>query len=797
MKLHKMLEQQIREFLPEDLSQSDQLDQFLDAVDSTYHEFESDLVLLEQHMSRNADELLALNKKLTNESETQALVLERLKSSLAQLDLEDGDSYMDDEDLLSLSDFLAEQIEIRHKTEQELRHAKDAAETAANAKTEFLATMSHEIRTPLNGVIGMASLLENTRLTKAQQRYIDTVQSCCHSLMNLINDILDYSKFDAGKIHLENAPFNPRSSIEQTLQVVAERAQAKGIELIGYTDPRVPESLIGDPGRIHQILLNLLSNAVKFTETGEIIVKASPARIQNQNESVFWLQITIKDTGIGITSPQQKRLFHPFMQADSTTTRKYGGTGLGLALCKQLTTAMGGDIEVQSKQDDGSEFIVIIPLNRNPHAAKPVWETHPFPDKRILVIDDNKTSARILQTLLEQWGLNGYIVAKPENALKLLVKGHFDGVILDRHMPSYDGRALAKEIRQLGAPFDQIPIIILINLVEKHLTDDDDDLQCEFLTKPIESQKLYEHLNEVVVKKRRKRKTYSQVKKAQLWRPTETLKTLVVEDDLVNQEIASMMLKDLNCTVDIARNGMEAIEAVKRVDYDLVFMDCQMPEMDGYTATRTLRSQGHSALPIIALTANVMPEDRAQCIESGMNDYLSKPVKPQMIANMLQKWAPLQSFAQNIEVSALETNDAPYKNETIASHQDNNEGIALLPESIPGLNIKQGLDMMGGKLSRYRKLLALAIDQHQNTHYKIKEAVEKGDFSEAQKLSHSLKSVAANIGAVALSSTAFDLERQLKDPVNSASISASDLNNLSSQWETVKRAIHTITQATD
>lgn len=781
MKWHEILEQQLEEHLPKELANHPGLVRFLDAVDATYHEYESDLVLLEQHMVRNSDELLELNSQLQQQSDKQNLVLGRLKESIHELNADAESKVLEVDDVADLSRFLAEEIRKRQQTESELRTAKEDAESAARAKSDFLATMSHEIRTPLNGVIGMASLLENTGLTKSQSRYLDTIQSCCQSLMNLINDILDFSKFDAGKIQLERSAFSPRSAIEQTCLVVAERAQAKDIELIGFTDPRIPETLIGDPGRIHQILLNLLSNAVKFTDSGEITVKALPGKTTPGSQHRYWLSFSIKDSGIGIPRKDLKRIFEPFEQADSTTTRKYGGTGLGLAVCKQFTDAMGGKIQIKSKPGRGSEFIVTIPFRTSQDVETPLWRTAPLPKKRLLLIEDNRSSSEALEATLDSWGISIYPVAKPANAIRLLQKGKFDGVILDRSIQDTDANQIVNEIRSLKEDFSQFPILLLINLVEKHMLDEIRGDNIEYVTKPIESEALYHRLQGLLNTRTKKVATRPVNRHEQQWRPKRELNVLVVEDDIVNQEIAAMMLKDLHCSVDIARNGIEAVAAVKRMHYDLVFMDCQMPEMDGYTATATLRSHGYDDLPIIALTANVMPEDKAKCLAAGMSDYLSKPVRPPAFIAVLQRWA-----GESAQAPELEKTLSTQQTEAAIESLDDTESM---PDMIPGINIKQGLDMMGGKVSRYQKLLYLAVEQHRYTYDKIKDAIEAGDYSEAQKLAHSLKSVAANIGALSLSSTAFSIEKGLKQLKANEKLPGQLLHDLDLQWKQVRSSI--------
>jgi len=781
--MHATLQEQIQSHLSNEFAQSPEISQFLDTIDATYHEFASDLVLLEQHMIRNEEDLHTLNTQLQNEANKHNQAVEQIKGSLSQLNI-DSEAYVHDKDLLSISEFLSEQIKLRQQSETELRKAKDDAEIAAKSKTEFLATMSHEIRTPLNGVIGMASLLHNTELDGDQLRYLETIQSCCHSLMSLVNDILDVSKFDAGKIQLERTPFNPRSSIEQTLQVVAERAQTKNIQLVSYISPDVPEYLIGDPGRIHQILLNLLSNAVKFTGEGEIIISASQSDAKHKGKhdtsKRFWITFTIKDSGIGISKSQQKKLFQPFMQADSTTTRKYGGTGLGLTLCKQLASMMGGSIDVYSKPDCGSEFSVTLPLRLSPTLDQPPWITTPLPAKRIMLIEDNKASAKALHAQLEYWGLNIYTATRSDNALKLLRKGKFDALIIDNNINKKndfdlkDGISLLDKIRSYDGALSSIPALMLFNLVEKPNTEAFENNRTLCLSIPLESHQLYNKLSQLLTNKITSTDHLALPAQTEShWIPRYELRILVVEDDLVNQEISSMMLKELNCQVDIANNGLEAVNAIKRNVYDVVFMDCQMPEMDGYEATQLIRSQGNSKLPIIALTANVMPKDQARCIDSGMNDYLTKPIKRSTLATALKKWAPKN---QHSSISV------PPSEKPVASS-------TMQGQPASGIIFTQGLEMMGGKVPRYIKLLKLAIEQHGSSPGNIEKAIAENNFDVAQKLAHSLKSVGANIGATQLSILAFSIEHQIRESSAAPLIPLQDVALLQKEWKTVKTAI--------
>lgn len=782
MRLHPLLAEQVATHLPKEIMNLPAVERFLDAIDSTYHEFQSDLVLLEQHMTQNAEELRALNHQLKQESETHQLVLSRLNQSLKARNLTLDDGERNDQNLLAVAQFVSEQIENQRKIEDNLRAAKESAEAAAKAKTDFLATMSHEIRTPLNGVIGMVALLENTQLNTQQNRYLETIQSCCHSLINLINDILDFSKFDAGKIALERIPFNLHFAVEQTVRVFAERAQAKQIELVAMVDPALPDQLVGDPGRIQQVLLNLLSNAVKFTEKGEVFVHARALRTQTHNRFRTWVELRVRDTGIGISRTSQKRLFQPFTQADSTTTRKFGGTGLGLALCKQIVDAMEGTLSVASKVGIGSEFIIQIPFGIATNQDPAPWRNKTFDKKRILIVDNNRTAADVMHKRLEQWGLTAYVAAKSENARRLLQKGQFDLLILDLHLADGGGLELLRSLLNAEPKLRTIPVLLMTHLVDSPNTASLPPCDLTFITKPIEMQELYDCVACLFESPTAPPTSAPQFTPRQEWLPARTLRVLVAEDDHVNQEIATMMLRDLNCRVDIAENGLEAVAAVERIQYDALFMDCQMPEMDGYQATRLIRSNGHHELPIIALTANAMPEDRQVCITAGMSDYITKPVKPATLAQVLQKWTHSRS--------SLDTPETPAPTGT-ADNAPEEPITTELTDAPECLNVSHGLEMMGGKVGRYVKLLKLALQQHHDTPTGIRMALEEGRHEVALKLAHSLKSVTANIGADLASGMTFELEKRLKENTFGGVRLAPLAQELEQHWRLVKESAQT------
>ena len=652
---------------------------------------------------------------------------------------------------------ISRNITERRRNEEEIRRAKEIAEDATRMKSDFLANMSHEIRTPMNAIIGLSHLVLKTDLTARQRDYIAKVQTSGQHLLGVINDILDFSKVEAGKLDLERADFELEKLLDNTSSLISEKSHAKGLELVFEVAPDVPANLVGDSLRLGQILLNYANNAVKFTEKGEIIIAV---RASERTETDVLLHFRVQDTGIGLTPEQASRLFQSFSQADTSTTRKFGGTGLGLAISKKLAELMGGEVGVESEYGKGSTFWFSARLGVGSVVHRELLPNPDLRGRRALVVDDSDHARAVIvdmlagMTFLVSEAASG--AAAVEEVIRAAGAGHpYDVVYLDWRMPGMDGMETARRIRSLGLASSPMFLMVTAYGREEVLKEAEGAGIESVLVKPVSASILFDTTMGVLGGRR-----------AALRAPADDVATadhrlaavrgariLLVEDNDINQQVARELLEDSGLVVDVADNGLIALEQVQRNSYDVVFMDMQMPVMDGVTATREIRKlPGLAGLPIVAMTANAMEQDRRRCMDAGMNDFLVKPIDPAELTGILLRWAR----SRRVHAGAASRPVAPGPAAAAAPAND-------LPSGIDGLDTALGLSRMLGKKSLYVAMLRRYVAGQANVVRDIREAWRSGDKATAERLAHTTKAVSGNVGATVAQDRAAALEGAIRE----------------------------------